>query len=114
VVDRNLRDTSSSAGTSDPWPDNGQIFQIDRSRMVLLLRNLRRGIDEGAKEMEMVAIESVFAKAVSQALTRTARKLHRVSEGLNELLRLVERAHLPKAPLRPTPKAKAGNRRQRN
>ena len=107
--DHNLRDGASSPGTSDRWPDQAQIFQIDRSRMVFLLRDLRRGLDEGAKEMAMVAVEGVFTKSRSRSLTRWARKLRLVSKDLSRLMRQIEGAPLPKTPNRPEP-----NRKQRN
>lgn len=74
-----------------------EIFEIDRSNLVLQLRTIRRAINESAEEMEMVAIERVFVKAVSQVLTRTARKLYQVAEDLADLHRLIERARLPQA-----------------
>jgi hypothetical protein len=77
--------------------DENDIFEIDRSDLILQLHTIRRAINESAEEMEMVAIERVFVKSVSQALTLTARKLYRVAEELNALHRIVARAHLPKA-----------------
>jgi hypothetical protein len=73
-------------------------FEIDRSTVTLQLRNLRRAVDEGAMEMDMVAAERVFGKPVSLALVRSARKLHLIATDLDSLLRLVARAHLPKTP----------------
>jgi hypothetical protein len=90
--------------------DDTEIFEIDRSNLVLQLRTVRRAIKEGAEEIEMVAIERVFAKAVSRVLTRTALKLNLVAKDLDGLLPLIERAQVPKAPGRPKPKRKAGNR----
>ena len=78
--------------------DRHDIFEIDRSNMVAQLRIIRRAINEGAEEMEMVAIERVFAKSVSQELTRTARKLYQFAEELSGLHRIIERATLPKEP----------------
>ena len=59
--------------------DRAQIFQIDRSNMVLQLRTLRRAIDEAAQEMKMVAAERVFGNSLSRALAREARKLHLIA-----------------------------------
>ena len=80
--------------------DRHDIFEIDRSNMVAQLRIIRRAINDSAEEMEMVAIERVFAKSVSQALTRTARKLYQLAEDLSGLHRIIERATLPKEPER--------------
>src|ERR1700675_155949 len=85
--------------------DHARIFEIDRSNLVLQLRTIRRAINESAEEMEMVAIERVFVKPVSQALTRTARKLYRVAEDLSDLQRLIERARLPGSLDESAPKA---------
>jgi len=83
--------------TFDSLISQREIFEIDRSNLVRQLRTIRRAINESAEEMEMVAIEQVFVKRVSQALIRTARKLYRVAEDLNGLQRLIERAHAPGA-----------------
>jgi hypothetical protein len=88
-----------------------EIFEIDRSRLVLQLRTLRRTIHEGAEEIDMVAIESVFVKAISRALTRAARKLYLAAEGVDAILRRVERANVPKALARPEQNRKPRNRR---
>ena len=80
--------------------DRQNIFEIDRSNLVAQLRIIRRAINESAEEMEMVAIERVFVNSVSQALTRTARKLYQLAEDLNGLHRMIERASLPKEPER--------------
>ena len=90
--------------------DDAGIFEIDRSNLVLQLRTLRRTINEGAEEIDMVAIESVFVMAISRALARTAQKLYLVAEDLDGLLRLVERAHAPKSSGRAEPKQKPRNR----
>ena len=92
--------------------DDAEIFEIDRSNLVLQLRTLRGTINEGAEEIDMVAIESVFVKSVSRALTRAARKLHLAAEDLDGLLRLVERASVPKRPGRPEPNRTPRNRRK--
>ena len=90
--------------------DHARIFEIDRSNLVLQLRSIRRAINETAEEMEMVAIERVFAKPVSQTLTRTARKLYRLSEDLYGLNRLIDQAHPPAAPIRRKRKPKPRKR----
>jgi hypothetical protein len=95
--------------------DQKDIFEIDRSNLIAQLRIVRRAINEGAEEMEMVAIERVFVNSVSQALTRTARKLYQFAEDLNGLHRMIERASLPKEPersnleLRQRPRRKGQN-----
>jgi hypothetical protein len=80
--------------------DQRDIFEIDRSNLVAQLRIILRAIDESAEEMEMVAVERVFVKSVSKALTRTARKLYQLAEDLSGLHRMIERASLPKEPER--------------
>jgi hypothetical protein len=92
--------------------DDEEIFEIDRSNLILQLRTLRRTISEGAEEIDMVAIESVFVKSVSRALTRAASKLYLAAEDVGALLRLVERANVPKSSGRPEPNRKPRNRRQ--
>lgn len=76
--------------------DAAQIFEIDRSNMVIQLRSLRREIEAGAEEMEMVAAERVFREALCRALVKEAGKLHVTARELTSLKRLVERAHMPK------------------
>ncbi len=92
--------------------DDAEIFEIDRSNLVLHLRTVRRAINESAEDMEMVAIERVFVKSVSQALTRAARKLYRISEDLNALHRMIEQAHPPTSQGRPPRKPTPRNRRK--
>ncbi len=91
--------------------DQNEIFEIDRANLVLQLRAVQRAIDESAEEMEMVALERVFVSSVSQALTRTSRKLYAIAKDLIQLRRIIERARLPrpershrKSRLRPRPK----------
>lgn len=111
VVKRNVRRNTDLQKTFDLQLNQHEIFEIDRSNLVLQLRTIRRAINESAEEMEMVAIERVFVKTVSQALTRTARKLYRVAEDLADLHRLIERARLPAALHQSGPKPKPRNRR---
>ena len=92
--------------------DDSRIFEIDRSDLVLQLGTLQRAIDEGATEIEMVAVEGVFVEPVSQALIRAARKLSRVSEDLRVIHRMVEQARPPIAPRRPLRKPMPRNRRK--
>jgi len=70
-------------------------FDFDRATVARELKALQRTIAEGAKQIEMVAAERVFAKPLSRALGRRARKLHLVAKDLESLLRLVARAHNP-------------------
>jgi len=79
------------------------VFDFDRATVARELKTLRRAIEEGAKQIDMVAAERVFAKSLSRALTRRARKLHLVARDLERLLRLVARAHIPKEAERPKP-----------
>jgi hypothetical protein len=94
---QSARQNAVLAQTFDSLISQREIFEIDRSNLVRQLRTIRRAINESAEEMEMVAIEQVFVKRVSQALIRTARKLYRGAEDLNGLQRLIERAHVPGA-----------------
>jgi hypothetical protein len=110
VVKRNVRRDTDLPKTFDLQLNQQEIFEIDRSNLVLQLRTIRRAINESAEEMEMVAIEQVFVKRVSQALIRTARKLYRGAEDLNDLQRLIERAHPPRPPERSSSKPTARNR----
>jgi hypothetical protein len=110
VVTNKIRRGTVLPTSVDSRLDQHEIFEIDRSNLVLQMRTLRRVIKEGAEELDMVAIERVFVKSASQSLTRTARKLDLVAEDLVGLLRLVERARAPKAPERPEPKRNPRNR----
>jgi hypothetical protein len=92
--------------------DDSEIFEIDRSSLVLQLDTLRRAINESAEEMEMVADEAVFAKSVSKELTRAARKLFRASQDLKVLHRIIQQARPPAAPVRPPRKPAPGNQRK--
>jgi len=75
-------------------------FEIDRSTVVSELQNLKSAIEEGAKQIEMVAAERVFDQSLSRELVRRARKLQLVARDLNGLLKLVARARMPKTPER--------------
>jgi hypothetical protein len=107
VIKRNIRRDSVLQTTFDPRLDQHEIFEIDRSNLVLHLRTIRRAINESAEEVGMVAIENVFVKSVSRALTRTAQGLYLVAEDLDDLLRLVERARAPESTGRPELKRKS-------
>jgi len=111
---RNARQSTVLPKTFDSSFDQNEVFEIDRSNLVLELRTIRRAINETAEEMEMVAVERVFVDSVSRNLTRTARKLYRVSEDLHGLHRMVERARVPKEPeqsnSKPPPRRKKRNR----
>ena len=93
--------------------DQHDIFEIDRSNLVLQLRIISRSMKESAEELEMVAIERVFVDSVSRALIRTARILYRDSEDLSGLLQMVERTHLPKEPERSSPESRPRPRPKR-
>jgi deoxyribose-phosphate aldolase len=92
--------------------DIARIFEFDRSSMLLQLRSLRREIEAGAEEMEMVAAERVFREPLSRALVNEAGKLQVTAKELTVLKRLVERAHMPKDPLQPTPSSASRERRK--
>lgn len=89
-----------------------RIFEFDRSSMLLQLRSLRREIEVGAEEMEMVAAERVFREPLSRALVNEAGKLHVTAKELSILRRLVERAHMPKDPGQPIPSSVPRARRK--
>ena len=112
VIKRNSRQPTVVPKTFDPLWDQHEIFEIDRSNVILQLRSLRHAIDEGAEEMEMVAIERVFSKSLSGALTRGGQKLRLAARDLNHVLRLVEGAHVARMPRRSDRKTKPGNRRK--
>jgi len=117
MVKLNIRKPNTSRKTFKPRLDQlegdaAEIFEIDRSNLVLQLQTLRYAIDESALEMEMVATERVFGKSVSGALMSGGLKLRLVARDLNRLLRLVERARAPKGPGRPDKKPKPRNRRK--
>jgi hypothetical protein len=100
-----------SPRTFDPVPDRIRIFQIDRANMMLHLQSLRRAIDRGAEEIEMVSAESVFGKSLSRTLSRSARKLRLAAKDLHRLVRLVEQARAPNASEAPDRKTNRRNRR---
>lgn len=112
VVEGNRRQRPVAATTVDASWDQNEIFEIDRSDVVLQLRSLRRAIDQGAEEMEMVSAERVFSKPLSRTLICGARQLRTVSRSLNRVVRLLERAQVSKANRRPEPKPKPRKRRK--
>jgi hypothetical protein len=69
-------------------------FEFDRATVTGELQSLRRAVEEGANQLEMVAAEKVFGKSLSRALIRRARKLHLVARDLANLLRLIARARI--------------------
>ena len=89
--------TKGKRGSSKRQNDTLEYFEIDRSTVLDQLQNLRRTIDEGAEEMEMVAAERVFDKSLSRLLEGRARRLHRTAKDLNSLLRSVARARIPQS-----------------
>jgi len=111
MVKRNARHVVIPPESFDPLWGPREIFEIDRSNVVLQLRTLRHAIDEGAQEIEMVAAERVFGKSLSRTLMRKARKLRLIAKDLNGLLRLVERAHAEKPPGRTAPKSERSSPR---
>ena len=108
--DQSARQNAVLPQTFDSLISQREIFEIDRSNLVRQLRTIRRAINESAEEMDMVAIEQVFVKRVSQALIRSARKLYGVAEDLNGLQRMIERAHPPGAFNGSDPKPKPRHR----
>jgi hypothetical protein len=60
------------------------------------LKLVETAIEDGATEMRMIAVESVFDAQVSKILTGEARALHRIGRGFKSLRLEVARAHLDK------------------
>jgi hypothetical protein len=60
------------------------------------LKFVEIAIEDGATEMAMIAVESVFDEQVSKILTGEARALGRMGRGLKSLRLEVARAHLDK------------------
>lgn len=111
---KTARQSANLPKTFDLRLDQNEIFEIDRANLVLQLRAVQRAIDESAEEMEMVALERVFVNSVSQALTRTSRKLYAIAKDLTDLHRIIERARLPRPERsnrksRPRPRPKRQN-----
>jgi hypothetical protein len=97
MAKRNARIDVLSQETFDPGLLQREVFEIDRSKLVVQLGALRRAIIDSAEELKMVAIEGVFVKSLSQVLTRTSRKMQALAEDFDAVLRQVERAAGPKA-----------------
>jgi hypothetical protein len=111
--DKSPRQRTVARNIVDPGLDQHDIFEIDRSNLIFQLRILRRAINESAEEIDMIAIERVFVDSLSRALTRSARRSYLLAEDLDALLRLVERARLPKARVRSNPEPKPLRRRKK-
>jgi hypothetical protein len=95
-----------------PQLDQRQIFEIDRSIVILQLRTLLHTIEEGGEELELVAAEGVFDKSLSRTLILRARKLHLIARDLNGLLRVLERAKADTPPERSVSKLEQCLRRK--
>ena len=68
MVKKITRQDAIAPGPFDPLPDHVQIFRIDRANMLLHLHSLRRAIDAGAEEIEMVSAGERFRQvALSNA-----------------------------------------------
>jgi len=100
-----IRDLLSARGTRRGEAARATEFDFDRATVILELKKLQRTIEEGAEQIDMVAAERVFAKPLSRALFRRARKLHLVARDLESLLRLVARSQIPKEAERPKPES---------
>jgi hypothetical protein len=64
-------------------------FEFDRNVVTGVLNNLQRSIHQGATQMEMIAAEQMFDTLLSKTLSRTARRLERVTLNLERLTREV-------------------------
>ena len=113
MAKRKVRGDVIPSEASDQQIGQRELFEIDRSNLVLQLRALRRSINDGAEELKMVAIEGVFVNSLSRVLTSTARKLRILSEDFDGLIRQVERAAGPKATTRKLRTPKPRNRRSK-
>ena len=71
-------------------------FQADQNALVKELKSLADAIEDGATEIAMIAVESVFDEEVSKTLTGEARALRRMVRGLKDLRVEVAHAHIPK------------------
>ena len=112
MAKRKVRGDVISPEASDQQIGQRELFEIDRSNLVIQLRALRRAINDGAEELKMVAIEGVFVSSLSRVLISTARKLQILSEDFDGLIRDVERATGPKATTRKLRTPKPRNRRK--
>src|SRR5258708_6911754 len=80
---------------NDVWPHSQRsCFQADQNALVKELKFVETAIEDGATEIAMIAVESVFDKKVSKTLTSEARALHRMVRGLKDLRLEVARARL--------------------
>jgi hypothetical protein len=73
-------------------------FEFDRNAVLRQIEMAQGALDENANELEMVAVEGVFEKSLSDELSRTSRSLYAISQELGALRGLVARASgYPKA-----------------
>jgi predicted nuclease with TOPRIM domain len=69
-------------------------FQADQNALVKELKFVENAIEDGATEIAMIAVESVFDEEMSKTLTSEARALRRMVRGLKDLRLEVARARL--------------------
>ncbi len=67
-------------------------FEFGLSTVLRQINLIRSGIDENAKELEMVAAAGIFEKSVSDELLRTSRALQVMAGHVSGLRGLVARA----------------------
>jgi hypothetical protein len=103
MVKRNIHPDVISRETFELRLDQSAIFEVDRSNLVLQLRTLRSAIEEGAEEMDMVAIERVFGDSLSRAIVHAAGRLDVTARLLAKLILRIERAQVPRAQRRHQP-----------
>src|SRR5260370_32261074 len=60
-------------------------FQADQNALIKELKSVEDAIEDGATEIAMIAVESVFDEEVSKALNGEARALRRMVRGLKNL-----------------------------
>jgi hypothetical protein len=57
-------------------------FEFDRNAVLRQIEMAQGALDENANELEMVAVEGVFEKSLSDELSRTSRSLYAISQEL--------------------------------
>jgi hypothetical protein len=81
---------------SDPSDINPKLerrwFEFDRDAVLRQIDSTQAAVEGGAKELEMVAAEEIFAKSLSEMLLRTACALNTAARGLRALRGPIARA----------------------
>src|SRR5579871_1077741 len=85
-LDRSERSGNEIYITKTPGDFERKCFEFDRKLVVAVINTLRDAIDEGAKQMSMLADERVFDESTSRTCSRTAQRLNRMVAELQKLL----------------------------